>query len=175
MPSSDPEIAPTLLVFDLPWVLVPGFMLVAISLAIALRGLLRNELRFSEVAALILLRGIALSLGVVLVAKPVSVQKEPPRQNPYVAVLVDRSQSMSLSEGGTPRFNQATGYLFDKMAPALAISGFHVHPWLFAESAAPASSSDLQSGIPNGKATDIANALIQSVITEKEPPWRWFF
>ena len=74
----------------------------------------------SRIAALAALRGIALLVLVFLAARPIWITREPPASaTRSVMVLMDRSESMSLEERDANRYQQALGFLRERLLPAL--------------------------------------------------------
>ena len=64
------------------------------------RKLAQRGLPWAEIVAVLALRGVALAELLFLAARPVTVQHMEKHSDPYVAVVVDRSMSMSLTERG---------------------------------------------------------------------------
>jgi uncharacterized membrane protein len=158
--------------FDAAWIIAPGVILILGLLGSMAWQLSRRGLAWLEIAALVALRAIVLLEILVLAARPVAVQSVGQRSDPYVAVLMDRSLSMSLRDGGQPRFNEAYDYLKDKLAPALLKQNWKIHPWLFAETAKPASGDEVAAAITtvDGKRTNLAGAFFQAATSGAEAP-----
>lgn len=156
--------------FDAAWVIAPGALLVLALLSLMLWRLRQRGLAWPEIVALIFLRAIVLLELLFLAARPVAVQSVTQRMDPYVAILIDRSQSMSLPEGTQPRYSQALDYFNNKLGPALLQAKLKIRPWLFAESARTASAPDLSAATVDGKRTNIAEALFQAATSGSEPP-----
>jgi uncharacterized membrane protein len=155
--------------FDAAWILAPGALVILVLLVLMALRLARRGLTKLEIAALVLLRGVALLELLFLAARPVSVQSVEKHLDPYVAVVVDRSLSMSLDEGKRSRYLRAVDYL-NKLAPALLRQRWKIRPWLFAEAAKPATSDDLNDATVDGKRTNLAGALFQAATADAEPP-----
>src|SRR5271156_1076975 len=158
------------LAFDAAWIFAPGALLILILLALTARRLARRGLKWGEIAALLALRGLALAELLFLAARPVAVQHVEKHSDPYVAVVVDRSMSMSLTEQGQTRYSRAVDYLGTKLAPSLQRQHWKIRPWLFAESAKPATADDLNTAQVDGKRTNLAGALFQAATAEAEAP-----
>jgi len=158
--------------FDAAWVLAPGAVLILAMLGLTGWQLARRGLAWPETAGLVILRGIVLLEILLLAARPVSVQSVGQHHEPYVAVLMDRSLSMSLRDGHQSRFGDAYDYLKDKLAPALLKQHWKIHPWLFAESSKTASGDEVTAAMTtvDGKRTNLAGALLQAATSSAEPP-----
>ncbi len=78
--------------------------------------------------------------------------------------------SMSLTERGQTRYYRAVDYLGTRLAPALERQHWKIRPWLFAESAKPATADDLNTAPVDGKRTNLAGALFQAATDEAEAP-----
>jgi len=156
--------------FDAAWLLGPGALLILALLEIMAWHLAKRGLSWWEITVLVALRGAVLVEILVLAGRPVAVQHVTQHNDPYVAVLMDRSLSMSLLEGGQSRYDQSVDYLRNKLAPALLQQNWKVRPWLFAEAATPATAADITSAKVNGERTNLAGALFQAATADAEPP-----
>jgi uncharacterized membrane protein len=124
-----------------------------------------------QIAVLTALRGIALATLVLLIARPVRVDSEedlPPRDS--VVLLVDRSESMSLEEGGTTRYNAAVSFARSQLLPALQAADLRVKPLLFAEEAEPATGEEITAAQPDGRQTNLARAIARGATGSQPPP-----
>jgi uncharacterized membrane protein len=155
---------------DAAWILAPGALLILVLLVMMALRLARRGLSALEVTALVALRGVVLLELLFLAARPVAVQRIEKHQDPYVAVVADRSMSMSLTERGQTRYYRAVDYLGTKLAAALQRQRWKIKPWLFAEEAKPATADDLNTAAVDGKRTNLAGALFQAATAEAEPP-----
>jgi uncharacterized membrane protein len=156
--------------FDAAWVLAPGALMILVLLALTARKLALRGLPWAEIAALLTLRGLALAELLFLAARPVTVQHVEKHSDPYVAVVIDRSMSMSLTERGQTRYYRAVDFLGTKLAPSLQRQHWKIRPWLFAESSKPATADDLNTAQADGKRTNLAGALFQAATAEVEAP-----
>jgi uncharacterized membrane protein len=156
--------------FDAVWVFVPGGVFMLALLAFMGRRLRQGGLRWREVAALLLLRGAALGIVLVLLARPVSVQRMVRATAPYVSLLLDRSLSMSLVENGQTRYARAYDLVKNQLAPALNRENWKVRPLLFAESANECTPEEMASAPVNGARTNLAGALVRAATVESDPP-----
>src|ERR1035437_550966 len=87
-----------------------------------------------------------------------------------VLLLMDRSESMSLEERDTSRYQQALGFLRERLLPALRAGSLPVQAMLFDQSAEPADGAKLGSATPNGKRTNPGGAVAQAVASTAKPP-----
>lgn len=158
------------LVFEAEWVFLPGALLIAAAIGAVGWRLWRLGLPLWELAALMLLRLTVLSIVLWLAARPVDVEKSAPRQHPYVSLLVDRSQSMSLLENNETRYTSMVNFVRQKLAPAVNGMGWEIKPWLFAESATPCQADDIVTAPVDGSRTNLAGAFFQAATAEAEPP-----
>src|SRR5215813_6468198 len=113
------------------------------------------------------LRSVPLALLVFLAARPVWIVREPPSEGPRpVVLLVDRSESMSLEEGGQSRYEQAFTFLRDRLLPELKTAGFPVKAMLFDEDAVEADGQTLGTTAPKGRRTNLGNAIAKAAASE---------
>ena len=106
----------------------------------------------------------ALLVLVFLAARPVWMTREPPASATRpVMVLMDRSESMSLEERGVTRYQQALGFLRERLLPALRAARLPVQAMLFDQGAEPADGAKLSSATPNGKRTNLGGAVAQAL------------
>jgi uncharacterized membrane protein len=131
----------------------------------------RAGLARSKILTLVALRTAALLPLVFLAARPVWIAKEPPAAaSRAVALLLDRSESMSLEEHGTTRYSQALNFLRERLLPALKSAGLPIQALLFDQSAEAADGPKLASGTPNGKRTNLGGAIAQALGNSAQPP-----
>jgi uncharacterized membrane protein len=158
-------------VFENPLGWQLGLPAVALLLGCGVRALGRRGLAGVTVALLTALRAVPLLLLALLAARPVWVTKNQPfpAERP-VAVLLDRSASMSLEEGGKTRYQQALDFTREHLLPALKSAGLPTHGWLFAEAAEPADGEKLAAASPNGKRTDLGRAIARALTDTLNPP-----
>src|SRR5271156_7014466 len=97
--------------FDAAWVFGPGALLILALLEVMAWRLSQRGVTRLEITALVGLRGIVLLVILFLAARPVTVASVGQPSAPYVAVLLDRSLSMSLPEANVPRYTQASEFL----------------------------------------------------------------
>jgi hypothetical protein len=157
-------------VFDAPWVFVPGALLLAVLLVLMARHLARQGLRRRENAALLLLRAIALGTMLVLLGRPVSIRHMARSNAPYVSLLLDRSLSMSLVEDGQSRYTRLYNLVKDQLAPALNREKWSIRPMLFAESSRACTPDEIANARVDGARTNLAGALAQAATADAEPP-----
>jgi hypothetical protein len=158
------------LLFDFPL----GFLS-----AVPLAGLLalsawrqhRRGLPTHRIATLTCLRAAAISPLVLLAARPMWLAKEPPAAaGRSVVLLMDRSESMSLAEHETTRYQQALGFLRERLLPALKAAHMPVQAMLFDDTAESADGPKLSSTAPLGKRTNLGGAIAQALGSSPLPP-----
>jgi uncharacterized membrane protein len=143
----------------------------AAVLALAVWRQRRSGLATSRIGGLAALRGIALLVLVFLAARPIWVTREPPASAARsVMVLMDRSESMSLDERDTSRYQQALGFLRERLLPALRAGSLPVQAMLFDQGAELADGAKLSSATPNGKRTNLGGAVAQALGDAGQPP-----
>jgi uncharacterized membrane protein len=124
-----------------------------------------------QLALLAVLRGAVLTALVLLAARPVYVDQEKEgRKSNQVVLLVDRSESMSLKEGGRSRYREAVDFLRDRLLPALKSARVQVQPLLFAEDVAAADGKQIAYATPNGPRTDLGRAILRGTAQNALPP-----
>ncbi|MGD0259621.1 MAG: vWA domain-containing protein [Verrucomicrobiota bacterium] len=158
------------IVFEFPLGWLFGLPLGA-ALALAVWRQRRRGVPTSRFVRLGILRGIALLVLVFLAARPVWMTREPPASaTRSVMLLMDRSESMSLEERDTSRYQQALGFLRERLLPALRAANLPVQAMLFDQSAEPADGAKLDSATPNGKRTNLGGAITQALGNAAQPP-----
>jgi uncharacterized membrane protein len=131
----------------------------------------RRGLGASRIAALVGLRGIALLVLVFLAARPIWITREPAASAARsVMVLMDRSESMSLEERDTSRYQQALGFLRERLLPGFRAGSLPVQAMLFDQGAELADGAKLSSATPNGKRTNLGGAVAQALGDAGQPP-----
>ncbi|MDB6065870.1 MAG: hypothetical protein JWR26_2078 [Pedosphaera sp.] len=159
------------LVFDFPRGWQIGLPLAVLVLALAAWSQRRRGQSWPRLAAMQSLRAVALLALIFLASRPVWIAKErPPSANRKVVLLMDRSESMSLEEQNTTRYQQALTFAREQLLPAVKAAGFPVQAMLFAEEAEAASGEKLVSSTPNGKRTNLGGAIVQALADATEPP-----
>ena len=161
---------PTTVAFDAPWIFGPGGLIMLGLLLFMGRRLRQRGLRAYEMAALLVLRGAALGIVLVLLARPVSVQRVERSGAPYVSLLLDRSLSMSLVENGQARYARAYDFVKNQLAPALNRENWKVRPLLFADAANECTPDELAGAQVNGARTNLAGALVRAATVDSDPP-----
>ena len=152
----------------------PGWLFgvpLAAALALAIRRQIRSGLPRSRILVLTALRLLALACLLVLVARPVWITKEPPAAaSRAVALLIDRSESMSLEEPDTSRYQQALDFLRARLLPALKSARLPVQAMLFDQGVQSADGAALASTKPTGKRTNLGGAIAQALGSSAQPP-----
>jgi len=125
----------------------------------------------SRIAALSACRGAALLLLLFLAARPVWINREPPAAaSRSVALLVDRSESMSLEDHDSSRYEQALAFTRDRLLPAFKSAGLPIQAMLFDHAAQAAAGDQLVAAKPNGKRTNLGGAIAQALSSSEQPP-----
>jgi uncharacterized membrane protein len=125
----------------------------------------------SRIAKLGALRAMALLVLVFLAARPIWMTREPPASaTRSVMLLMDRSESMSLEERDATRYQQALGFLRERLLPALRAAGLPVQAMLFDQSVEAADGAKLGAATPNGKRTNLGGAVAQALGNSAQPP-----
>lgn len=156
--------------FDFPQGWLLGLPL-ALILAFAAWRQQRQGLSWGRIATLAGLRGIALLVLVFLAARPIWITRDPPAPaSRSVALLLDRSESMSIQDPDRSRYEQAVSFAAVRLLPALTAAGLPVRAFLFDQTAEPANGARIQSEVPRGKRTNLGAAIAQAVTAEEHPP-----
>jgi len=156
--------------YELPLGWLVGIPLVGALIFAAWRQYHRG-LSASRIAALAMLRFFALLPLVFLAARPLWVTRTPPAAaSRPVMLLVDRSESMSLAENDTTRYQQVLNFLRARLLPALKSSDLPIQAMLFDEGAEAADGAKLTSALPNGKRTNLGGAIAQALSSSAQPP-----
>ncbi|HVV71488.1 MAG TPA: hypothetical protein VHI52_08325, partial [Verrucomicrobiae bacterium] len=147
---------------------IPAAWLLGIPMAAALAWgtwrQARNGLARSRIFTLVALRSLVLVLLLFLAARPIWVAKEPPASAARgVALLMDRSESMSLEEDGSTRYDKALGFLRDRLLPALKSAHLPVQASLFDAGVEPADGPKLATSKPLGKRTNLGAAIAHAL------------
>lgn len=161
---------PERIVLDAPLFLLAGAPF-AVALAIVTAFLLRRRgLPWGRIAALAGLRGAALLLLAFLLARPVALAREDPKERKTVALLIDRSRSMSLQEAGETRHARAVRLAWEKLIPALDARGLKVDPLVFADDTTALPPDRLAGTVPDGPRSNLGGAIARAVLTADPPP-----
>jgi uncharacterized membrane protein len=155
--------------YPLVWLAVaPAACAVAFSFWRHLRAGLLSKQSLNLAA----LRGVAFFVLIFLGARPVWVAKTPPTSSAVrsVMLLLDRSESMSLEEPDTSRYQRAVEFLRDRLLPALHSANLPVQAMLFDRNAEPADGSKLTSATPKGDRTNLGGAIAQALGSQSQPP-----
>jgi uncharacterized membrane protein len=148
------------LVFD-----CPQMLLIGPAAAVLLAGWLvwrQRQLPRLTLLTLAALRTIPFLALSFLAARPVRVHEHAvDKSRQSVAVLVDRSLSMSIEEEGSTRYQRVTAFLRDRLFPSLEKEHIQIWPCLFDESAEPADGPKIAETKPAGKRTNLGGAIAQ--------------
>lgn len=159
------------LTFEFPPAWQVGLPLAAAALAWAVWRQRRLGLNKPAVALLVSLRAVALLLLVFLAARPVWMARQPVEAAARrVALLLDRSESMSLEEGDRTRFDQALGFARRDLLPALRAADLPVRAWSFAREVEPVEAGTSANLKPNGRRTNLGGAIVRAFTGAAVPP-----
>src|ERR1051325_685649 len=157
--------------FDFPQAWQLGLPLAALALALTLWLRKRRGLSGRQSLVLTSLRALVLLVLVLLAARPIWIAKEPPAAaSRSVVLLVDRSESMSLEEHDATRYQQALGFLRERLLPALNSAHLPVQALLFDQAAESADGPRLAAAVPNGKRTNLGGAIAHALGNAPQPP-----
>lgn len=156
--------------WERPDILGIGLALVAVVLGLTAWRLRRARRPRGQVAALLAARGVGLVVVALLLARPVVYARDASGARRTVAIVLDRSRSMGLADGGGTRYRSAVAYGRDRLAPALGRQGFEIATYVFdaAPEAAPWPAAGAEHA-PGGERTALGRA-IQHVIVGADPP-----
>jgi uncharacterized membrane protein len=153
----------THLAFENPWMVAIGLPIGAAVLFALARSQWRRNQPWRTVGALAALRGGTLLVLLMLAARPVLVEsREPEGNRDKVALLIDRSASMSLEQEGETRFRAAVNFAREVVSAANR-AGLRVQLLSFAEDAVAADGRQIAAAEPDGKQTNLARAIVQAV------------
>ncbi|MBI2925385.1 MAG: VWA domain-containing protein [Verrucomicrobia bacterium] len=159
------------LTFDFPLGWQLGLPLVVAALVVTALAHRRRGMAKGRIALLTALRAIPLLALVFLIARPTWVSREPPTPTSRtVALLVDRSESMSVEEGDKTRYEQALEFARDHLLPAMKDANIPVQAVAFAEDAEPADGNKLNTAKPTGRRTNLGGAIAKSISATPNPP-----
>ncbi len=158
------------IVFEFPL----GWLLSLPLAAILIISILRQRqsgLGLPRIMALSGLRSLPLLALIFLVCRPVWIAREPPASASRSAVLLlDRSESMSLQDRDGSRYQQAVGFLRERLLPELKSAHLPVQAMLFDQNAELADGNKISSATPSGKRTNLGGAIAQAVQHAPQPP-----
>jgi uncharacterized membrane protein len=159
------------IVFEKPLVVAIGLPIALLFVGWAVwlqwqRGTPRNRL-----AILYALRSVALIALVLLLARPVWVTRDKLEgQRRAVAVLLDRSESMSLEEGHETRYAKCLDFARDHLLPALKSANLPVQAMLFADDAVIADGDAIAEAKADGRRSNLGGGIARAMTTISPPP-----
>ncbi len=157
--------------FDFPLGWQVGLPAAAVLLALAAWSQQRRGLHRRRILTLGALRATVLLLLVFLAARPIWIAKEPPASAARsVALLMDKSESMSIQDRDRSRYQQALDFLRARLLPAFKSANLPVQALLFDQAAEPADGDQLGAATPNGKRTNLGGAIAQAFGNLAQPP-----
>jgi uncharacterized membrane protein len=159
----------------MPTVLYPealriGLAFLAAGMAALAFAWHRQGLPPRRLAALLGLRAAVLLVLLVLLCRPVWIGDGGDGETPRIAVLIDRSESMALVEGGESRYVRAARFAREKLVAAVRSRGWQADLHEFAESAVPIEAAELGAGRPDGRVTDLGRAVEHALAASETPP-----
>lgn len=161
----------TQFVFDFPLGWQIGVPLAGIVTGISAWMLARRGVPRGRLATATALRGVVLLGAVLLVSRPTRVEREDAGGNSRsVALLVDRSESMSLREDGRTRYERVVAMAREELLPALKAASWRAEALLFAEDAQPADGAQLVAAKVDGRRTDLARGIVRALTTAERAP-----
>jgi uncharacterized membrane protein len=141
--------------YPLPWWALAAILLLLAALAIAAYARARARLGRTARAVLTTLRFVTLTLLVLFLLRPVIPLARSGGGGGVVAVLVDTSRSMGLSESGVTRLARAKALVRDRLVPDLA-RGYRVEVLSAGDHLQRA---DLEALRPDARQTDLPGAV----------------
>jgi len=151
-----------------------GLAFLVIALALLGLGVWRDRrvgVPWLKITLLAALRLVPVLVIAGLLARPVRVSSRDVDRERSVAVLVDRSESMSLEDaGGKSRYADATDFARAVLGPALRAANLGARPMLFAGSAEKADAAAILAAVPDGHVTDLGAAIQAGLSAGARPP-----
>jgi hypothetical protein len=147
-----------------------GLALLAAAIAVLALAWRRQGHPPRRLAALLGLRSAALLVLLVLLCRPVWTADGHDGATPRLAVLIDRSESMSLVESGESRYARAARFAREKLLAAARSRGWQEDLYEFAEAAQPVDAREIGAGRPDGRVTDLGRAVEHALAASETPP-----
>lgn len=154
-----------------PLGLILGLPTAILLIALATWRQRANFRRPWHAAVLTTLRAVAMLLAVLLIAAPMYVESQedlPERSG--VVVLVDRSESMALTDRGPARLKQALAFLRERLVPALRAEQLRPTAMTFADDVRPTTGEELARLVADGRRSNVGRALLGAVAETDPPP-----
>ncbi len=159
------------LTFEFPPGWQAGLPLAVAALAWMVWACRRERVTWGRTAILTGLRAAALLTLAFLAARPAWVSRERVGQaSRDVALLFDRSESMSLEEGAKTRYQQALAFARESLLPSIKEAGLNPKALLFDEQAEPATGGQLNAAAARGRRTNLGRAIARAVENSAPPP-----
>ena len=157
--------------FQAPTALMYCSLAVAVLLLWCGAVLRRHGVPRYRMVVILLLRLAFFVALVVLIARPVWTASEPENTaRNHIALLLDRSESMSVMEDGTTRYQQAVEFVRTTLLPLIDQSQLQVRPYLFANGTQEVDGDSIAAAVPDGQATNLGLAIVQSIVASDPPP-----
>lgn len=157
--------------FGSPEIWFLGLPLALLAGVLGIRAQMRLGVARRRIAVLGGIRAFVFLAVTFLLSKPNWVSQDSiPRARRPVALLIDRSESMSFEDGNGTRFQQAIEFIRKHLGPALNEAGIPLRYVQFAESAEIIEAQKLGTTTPSGKRTNLAGAIAQALSAGDGPP-----
>lgn len=150
-------------------VLLAGLPLLLALLWLKARHAPERAVSRSKRLLLLGLRGVALALLLLLLARPYVREAESAHDRRTIVLLVDKSRSMAIREQGATRFERAV-QLARALQPTLARQGYRVDVAAFDLGLSGLDLSHPESVGAFGGRTDLAGALLHGTLRSDPPP-----
>ncbi|MCH5377593.1 MAG: VWA domain-containing protein, partial [Planctomycetes bacterium] len=153
------------------WALAVGMPIAVALLLLSVAAHRRRGRTWWQIGAVVGPRAILMVLLLLLASRPVIIQSEQQlRRRNRVALLIDRSASMALTDGRTSRYRQAVDFARDRLLPALKDEQIGVEPLLFAEDVQTVDGTQIARATPDGKQTNLPRAIARSMLLVEPAP-----
>lgn len=158
----------SLLTWATPWLGIGFFLAAAFLLFLSARN---SRLSKSRTLLLVTLRAIPLITIALLLARPALVDSQNENSKKTIALLMDRSESMSLKDDGNKtRYADAVDFVRATVLPVFQKAGYHIHPMLFDGTAEKTDGAGIVAAAPAGKATDLGAAISSALTATTDKP-----
>lgn len=159
------------ILFEEPLALAIGLPIAVVLLGATVWAHRRRGVPTSQIVALSSLRGVTLIGLVLLLGRPVSLTRDKVEGQPRgVALLMDRSESMSVEEGQETRYARALSFARDDLLPALKQAGLPVQAMLFADDAVLSDGPKMLNSKPDGRRSNLGGAIARALSSVSPQP-----
>lgn len=158
----------SLLIWATPWTGIVFLIMAALLLFLSIR---RSRLPRSKTLLLNLLRAISLVTIAFLLARPMNMDSQDEASEKTIALLMDRSESMSLKDDGEKtRYADAVGFARSTILPVFQKAGYRIHPMLFDANAENTDGPGIVNATAEGKSTDLGSAISSALTATAHKP-----